>query len=95
MTKLEMMHIFKGVTPPFCTLVYTRIENAHKIRKKTFVFHHVAVICITTGETERDTGATIGQETVKELRSMTVTKNKKIVIYCMFIYFHQQCRPQK
>jgi len=32
---------------------YTRIENAHKIRKKTFVFDFVAVLCtITEGKEE-------------------------------------------
>ena len=30
-------------------LAYTRIENAHKVRKKTFVFIYVAVICTTSG----------------------------------------------
>ena len=30
-------------------LACTRIENAHKVRKKTSVFIYVAVICTTTG----------------------------------------------
>jgi len=34
-------------------LNYTRIENANKIRKKTFVFYYVAVICTTTGGQNR------------------------------------------
>jgi len=34
-------------------LVYTRIENAHKVRKKTFVFIYVAVICTTAVGTEQ------------------------------------------
>jgi len=29
------------------------MENAHKVRKKTFAFYNVAVICTTTGETEQ------------------------------------------
>ena len=32
---------------------YRRIENAHKVRKKSFVFHYVAVICTTNGEKEQ------------------------------------------
>ena len=31
----------------------TRIENAHKIFKKTFVLYYVAVICTTTGGTDQ------------------------------------------
>jgi len=31
----------------------TIIKNAHKLRKKTFDFHYVAVICTTTGGTEQ------------------------------------------
>jgi len=27
---------------------YTRIENAHKVRKKTFVFYYVTVTCTIT-----------------------------------------------
>jgi len=27
---------------------YTRIENAHKVRKKIFVFYYVVVICTIT-----------------------------------------------
>jgi len=34
-------------------LAYTRIESVHKLRKKTFVFIYVAVICTTTGVTEQ------------------------------------------
>jgi len=34
-------------------LGYTRIENAHKVRKKTFVFYYVAVIYTNTGGTEQ------------------------------------------
>jgi len=34
-------------------LVYTRIENAHKVRKKTFVFIYVAVIYTTAVGTEQ------------------------------------------
>jgi len=37
------------------TLAYTRIENWHKVRKKTFVFIYVAdwLLCTTTGGTEQ------------------------------------------
>jgi len=34
-------------------LANTRIENAHKVCKKTFVFIYVAVICTITGGTEQ------------------------------------------
>jgi len=34
-------------------LAYTRIENVHKVRKKTSVFIYVAVICTTAGVTEQ------------------------------------------
>jgi len=34
-------------------LNYTSIESVHKVRKKTFVFYYVAVICTTTGKTEQ------------------------------------------
>jgi len=30
----------------------TRIENAHKVHEKTFVFHYMAVICASTEGTE-------------------------------------------
>jgi len=33
-------------------LACTRIENAHKVRKKTSVFIYVAVICTTTEGTD-------------------------------------------
>jgi len=29
----------------FKLVEYTRIENAHKVRKKIFVFYYVAVMC--------------------------------------------------
>jgi len=34
-------------------LAYTIIENPHKVRKQTFVFIYVAVICTTTGGQNR------------------------------------------
>jgi len=34
-------------------LAYTRIENVHKVRKKTSIFIYVAVICTTAGVTEQ------------------------------------------
>jgi len=34
-------------------LNYTRIENAHTVGKKTFVFYYAIVICTTTGRTDR------------------------------------------
>jgi len=42
-------------------LNYTRIENAHKVRKKSFVFYHVVVICATTGARDGDAGAAVEQ----------------------------------
>jgi len=36
----------------FVDTLNTRIENAHKVRKKTSVFDYVAIIC-TTGGTNR------------------------------------------
>jgi len=30
-------------------LNYTRIENTHKVRRKTFVFYYMAGICTTAG----------------------------------------------
>jgi len=45
--------------------LYTRIENAHKVRK---TFFYVAVIRTTTGVTERDAGGAEGGGAVKELR---------------------------
>jgi len=48
-------------------LNYTRIENAHKVLEKTFVYY-VAVIRTTTEGTDRDAGAAEGPVgTVKEL----------------------------
>ena len=41
-------------------LNYTRIENAHKVCKKTFIFYYVAVICTTTGGTTH-TGGCVGR----------------------------------
>jgi len=35
---------------------YTRIENAHKVRKKTFVFDFVVVLFTITKEKETDMG---------------------------------------
>jgi len=64
--------------------------------KKTVFFYYVAALCTTTGGTERDAGAAVGQGTLKELKAMEIKKDKKFVIKCcMFVYFHQQCRPQK
>ena len=34
-------------------LNYTRIENAHKVRKKTFVFYYAIVTYTTTGKAEQ------------------------------------------
>jgi len=34
-------------------LNYTRNENAHDVRKKTFVMNYVAVICTITKEKEK------------------------------------------
>jgi len=34
-------------------LNYTRIENAEKVRKKTFVIYYVTVTCTSTGRTEQ------------------------------------------
>ena len=51
---------------------YTRIENVHKVRKKTSVFYYVAVVCTNTGRADKDARAA-----VKQLRAMETYKKQK------------------
>ena len=65
--------------PVWNSLNYTRIEKVHIALKKTFIFWYVAVICTTTGGTDRGAGAAVGQGSAKELRVMETYKKQKIV----------------
>jgi len=54
-SRAEKVCAWKGEHPGLTVsnlLNHTRIERAHKVRKKTYVFYYVAVICTTTGGTE-------------------------------------------
>ena len=69
---------------------YTRIENAHEVRKKTSVFYNVDLsLCITTGGREQ-TGTPeqqYGRRSEKELRAMETyekTKNRYQLAYFCF-----------
>jgi len=54
---------------------YPRIENAHKIRKKIFVFYYVAVICTITKRKKTNTGrGVVLKNEVWERRSLTRIK---------------------